>query len=373
MTDKKDRNKTQNRSSELNKKAIIAMSGGVDSSVAAYLVKKAGYEAMGVTLKLYDNETVGGSRGKTCCSLSDIEDARSVAYKMDMPYRVFDFSDDFAKQVIDRFVAAYEKGWTPNPCIDCNRYIKFKKLYERAKDLGYDYVATGHYARVEQDPETGRYLLKKAADEFKDQTYVLYSLTQEQLAHTLFPLGSHVKDETRKIAEEQGFVNAGKRDSQDICFVPDGKYAGFIENYTGKKYPPGDFVDEDGNVLGTHKGIIDYTIGQRKGLGLSLPRPLYVKEKDVEHNKVILAPNNDLYSTMVKVADFNWIAFDEPEHPIRGQVKIRYSQKAADATIMPLGGGKVGIQFDEPQRAVTKGQAAVAYDGDIVIGGGTIV
>ncbi|MDD6154482.1 MAG: tRNA 2-thiouridine(34) synthase MnmA [Eubacteriales bacterium] len=353
------------------KKAIVAMSGGVDSSVALYLVKEAGYEAMGVTLKLYENETVG-IKDKTCCSLADMEDARSVAYKMGVPYRVFNFSDDFEQEVIDRFVAAYEKGWTPNPCIDCNRYIKFKKLYERARDIGYDYVATGHYARVEYDEASGRYLLKKATDNHKDQTYVLYSLTQDQLAHTLFPLGGMVKDETREIAEDQGFINARKRDSQDICFVPDGDYAGFIENFTGKEYPEGDFVDQDGNVLGRHKGIIGYTTGQRKGLGLALPHPMYVKEKDVEHNRVVLAPNEELFTTELKVSDFNWIAFEKPDAPFRGEVKVRYSQKAAPATITAGDDGTVSIVFDEPERAVTKGQAAVVYQGDNVVGGGTI-
>lgn len=351
---------------------IAAMSGGVDSSVAAWLLKDAGYDVMGITLKLYENETIS-CNSKTCCSLNDIEDARAVADRIGIPYRVFNFTDVFEQEVIDRFVAAYEKGWTPNPCIDCNRYIKFKRLYARAKTLGCDYVATGHYARVEQDPETGRWLLKKSADPKKDQTYVLYALSQDQLAHTKFPLGGMVKEETRKIAEVQGFVNARKHDSQDICFVPDGDYAAFIEKFTGKTYPPGDFVDESGQVLGRHRGMIGYTTGQRKGLGLALPQPLYVKEKDVLHNRIVLAPNSALFTRELTVGDFNWIAFEAPRESFRAEAKVRYSQKAAAAEIFPLENGQVKIVFDEPQRAVTCGQAAVLYSGDLVVGGGTII
>ena len=246
-------------------KALIAMSGGVDSSVAAYIMKEEGFDCIGCTMKLYDNADAGVSRDKTCCSLDDVEDARSVAARLGMPYYVFNFSDDFREKIICKFIDSYERGRTPNPCIDCNRYMKFAKLCERARILGCDFIVTGHYARIYKEGE--KYVLKKALDETKDQSYVLYNLTQDILAHTRFPLGEMKKSETREIAEKCGFINAKKPDSQDICFVPDGDYARVIELNTGKKYPPGDFVDKNGNVLGRHKGIIHYTIGQRKGLG----------------------------------------------------------------------------------------------------------
>lgn len=355
----------------MSKKAIIAMSGGVDSSVAAYLSKSQGLECMGATMKLFANEDIGISREKSCCSLDDVEDARSVAYRLGMPYNVFNFSDNFKENVIDRFIKAYETGFTPNPCIDCNRYLKFDKMYRRAKELEYDYIVTGHYARIEKDEKTGRYLLKKAVDKNKDQSYVLYSLTQDQLAHTLFPLGELTKQQVREIAENQGFLNARKKESQDICFVPDGDYAGFIERTTGKTYPCGKFIDTKGNVLGEHKGIIRYTIGQRKGLGLALPAPMYVKEKDLVNNTVILSYEDEIFSSELTASDFNWIAFEKPDDSFRCTVKTRYRAKEAPAEVF-CEGEKVKIVFDEPQRAITKGQAAVLYDGDTVIGGGTI-
>ncbi len=347
------------------------MSGGVDSSVAAYIVKSMGFDCMGATMKLFANEDIGVSKEKSCCSLNDVEDARSVAYRLGMPYNVFNFSDKFKENVIDRFIRAYETGYTPNPCIDCNRYLKFDKLFSRAKELEFDYVVTGHYARIEKDENSGRFLLKKAVDTNKDQSYVLYNLTQEQLAHVMFPLGDKTKSQVREIAEEQGFLNARKKESQDICFVPDGDYASFIEKTTGKTYPCGKFIDTKGNVLGEHKGIIRYTIGQRKGLGLALPAPMYVKEKDMENNTVILSYEDEIFSSSLKASDINWIAFDKPEKEFRCTVKTRYRSKEAAACVYP-DGDKVRIVFDEPQRAVTKGQAAVLYDGDTVIGGGTI-
>lgn len=356
-----------------NSKAIIAMSGGVDSSVAAYLMKEEGYECIGATMKLYNNEDIGISKQKTCCSLSDIDDARSVARNLEMPYYVFNFTDNFEQEVIDRFVDTYIEGGTPNPCIDCNRYIKFDKMLQRMYELDYDFVVTGHYARIEYDENTGRYLLKKGIDETKDQSYVLYNMTQEQLSHTKFPLGHYRKSEIREIAENQGFINAAKHDSQDICFVPDGDYAKFIEGYCGKTFPEGDFVKEDGTVLGKHKGIIRYTIGQRKGLGLSLPEPLYVCAKDVETNRVILGKNERLFQTTLEADDMNWISVPDITEPIRCKAKIRYKQKEADAIVEKLDGDKVKITFDEPQRGITKGQAVVLYDGDIVIGGGRIL
>lgn len=352
------------------KKALIAMSGGVDSSVAAALIKNAGYDCIGATMKLFSNEDAGIPREKTCCSLSDTEDARSVAARLGFDHFVFNFRGDFEREVISRFICAYENGQTPNPCIDCNRYIKFRSLFERARLLDCEYIVTGHYARIEH--ENGRYLLKKGLDESKDQSYVLYSMTQEELSHTLLPLGGLRKERVRELAEQYGFLNSKKPDSQDICFVPDGDYAAFIERHTGREYPPGDFVDESGRVLGTHRGIIRYTVGQRRGLGLALPEPMYVKYKDVENNRVVLAYDRGLYSETLTARDLNWIMFDAPPAEFRAQVKTRYKAKPADGTVTALENGRVKIVFDEPQRAVTPGQAAVLYQGDIVIGGGTI-
>lgn len=353
------------------KKALIAMSGGVDSSLAAKLTADKGFECIGCTMKLYHNEDVGVEKSRTCCSLDDVEDARSVAYKLGMPFYVFNFTDAFYDTVIKKFIESYEKGITPNPCIDCNRYMKFDKLFERAKILGCDYIVTGHYARIEQ--KDGKFILKKALDETKDQSYVLYSMTQEHLKHTMFPLGDMKKTQVRNIAEQNGFINADKPDSQDICFVPNGDYASVIEHYSNKKYPQGDFVDMQGNVLGKHKGIIRYTIGQRKGLGLSLPESLYVFKKDVENNTVVLCKNEQLFSKELYVEDFNWISGEAPETPIKASVKIRYNQVEKPATVTALDNGNVRIVFDEPQRAIAPGQSAVVYDADIVLGGGTII
>jgi len=352
------------------KKALIAMSGGVDSSVAARLMSERGFSCIGCTMKLFNNEDAGVKPSKACCSLEDTEDARSVAYSIGMPYYVFNFTDSFKKEVIARFIRAYEEGRTPNPCIDCNRYEKFGRLYERAQILGCDYIVTGHYARIESTD--GQYFLKKGLDPAKDQSYVLYFLTQEMLSRTFFPLGGMHKTEVRALAEQYGFVNADKPDSQDICFVPDGDYASVIETNTGKTYPPGDFTDEEGNVLGRHKGIIHYTVGQRKGLGISSTEPWYVKRLDVPDNRVILSRNQDLFSKEVKVSDFNWISGHAPEGPVRCTAKIRYRHKEQPASAFPEGEDKVTILFDEPVRAVTAGQAAVIYDGDTVLGGGVI-
>ena len=353
-------------------RALVAMSGGVDSSVAAMLTRDLGYDCIGVTMKLYDNADAGIQNGKTCCSADDVTDARNVCTRLGIPYYVFNFKADFKEKVIERFICAYECGATPNPCIDCNRFLKFDRLYKRAAELDCDCIVTGHYARVEKDG--GRYLLKKAAYAPKDQSYVLYSLTQEQLAHTFFPLGeAKSKDEVRSIAEENGFVNAKKHDSQDICFVPDGDYARVIEINTGKKYPEGNFVTKDGKILGRHKGIIRYTIGQRKGLGLALPQPMYVCEKRTDTNEVVLCTDDELFSRELIADDFNWIAFERPDEPFRAKAKIRYSQSEQPSTVTPLDGGKVKVVFDEPQRAIAKGQAVVLYDGDTVVGGGTII
>lgn len=356
----------------MKKTAIIAMSGGVDSSVAAYLMKEAGYDCMGVTMKLFQNEEVGVPREHTCCSLDDVEDARNVAFHLGIPFHVFNFSDRFEECVIRRFVDFYKQGMTPNPCIDCNRFLKFDKLYDRAKELQYEYVVTGHYARIEKDPASGRFLLKKADYEDKDQSYVLYTLTQDQLAHTQFPLGAIPKPEVRSIAEAQGFINARKHDSQDICFVQDGSYADFIEAYTGQTFPEGDFTDLEGRVLGRHKGIIRYTIGQRKGLGLSVPEPVYVCRLDMEHNRVILGKNEDLFSRRLTAKDINLISVPEIAAPMRLKAKVRYRQKEQWAVVTQTGPDALQIEFEEPQRAITMGQAVVLYDGDTVVGGGTI-
>ena len=314
------------------KKALIAMSGGVDSSVAALLMQQKGYECVGATMKLFENEQAGVKREKTCCSLDDVEDARSVAYRLHMPYYVFNFTANFEKEVMDRFVHAYENGWTPNPCIDCNRYLKFEKLYLRMQEMQMDTIVTGHYARVAYDETSGRYLLKKGLDGSKDQSYVLYNLTQEQLAHTQFPVGELSKHRVREIAEEHGFLNADKPDSQDICFVPDGDYAGFIERYTGKVPETGDFLDPEGKRIGTHRGVIHYTIGQRKGLGISAPHPLYVCDICPADNTVTLGYSENLFSRKLTASDVNLISCDSLEEPVRVQAKIRYRHPAQPAT-----------------------------------------
>lgn len=352
------------------KKALIAMSGGVDSSLAAKRIKDRGFACIGCTMKLYYNEDAGMEHSRTCCSLDDVEDARRVAYKLGMPFYVFNFTDTFREKVIRKFVQCYEAGITPNPCIDCNRYMKFEKLFERATILDCDYIVTGHYARIEE--KDGRFLLKKAVDETKDQSYVLYCMTQQQLAHTLFPLGNMTKREVRTLAKQYGFVNANKPDSQDICFVPDGDYASVIERQTGNPPVQGWFVDKHGNVLGKHNGIIHYTIGQRKGLGIASAEPLYVCAICPKDGNVVLGHHGDLFSREAKVSDFNWISGTAPTNTFRCRAKIRYRQPEQWATVTPTGEATVHIAFDEPQRAVTPGQAAVLYDGDVVLGGGTI-
>jgi tRNA-specific 2-thiouridylase len=354
-------------------KVLVAMSGGVDSSVAAYLLKRQGYACTGATMKLFDNEDIGKSGKKTCCSLDDALDARSVADSLGIPFYVFNLSLDFKEQVIERFVEAYQKGATPNPCIACNRYLKFDKLLKRASQLEMDYLATGHYARIEYDRGGQRYLLKKALDESKDQSYVLYSLTQAQLAQTLFPLGGLRKSEIRTLAAEQGFVNAAKHDSQDICFVPNGDYASFIEEYTKQTFASGDFVDTQGKKLGCHQGLPRYTIGQRKGLGLALKEPLYVRTKNLDDNTITLCRDDELYSKSLEATDFNWIAHEMPPAPIRVKAKIRYTHEEQWAIAEQIAEDKVRIEFAAPQRAIAKGQAVVLYDGEIVVGGGTIL
>ncbi len=351
-------------------KALIAMSGGVDSSVAAWLMKDAGFECMGATMRLYNNQKFNDQES-SCCSLDDVEDARSVAVRLGMPYYVFNFTEDFEKQVMDKFVTCYECGLTPNPCIDCNRYLKFDLLLRRAITLGCDYIVTGHYAQIRQE-ENGRFSMYKAADAAKDQTYFLYSLTQEQLAHTQFPLGGLTKAQVRQIAEAQGFINARKHDSQDICFVPDGDYFTFLERYTQKSYAPGDFLDEKGQVVGKHHGAVGYTLGQRKGLGVALGTPVYVCSKDMAANTVTVGPNESLFHKSLRANDWNWMPFAELSAPLRIWAKTRSRMMEQPATVYPEENGFARVEFDEAQRAITPGQAVVLYDGDQVIGGGTI-
>ncbi|HPO02395.1 MAG TPA: tRNA 2-thiouridine(34) synthase MnmA [Treponemataceae bacterium] len=355
-------------------KILVGMSGGVDSSVAAKLLLDQGHEVAGVTLKLYSNEDLGEpeKQGRTCCSLDDIQDARRVAYKLGIEHFVFNFQELFAEKVIDKFVDTYLEGATPNPCIDCNRFIKFDKLVERAILLGYDYVATGHYARIEKNPETGRLDLLRGADLSKDQSYVLYCLTQNQLAHTLFPLGGMTKAEIRLIAEDAGLVNARKPDSQDICFVPDGDYAGFIERRSPGKTKSGDFIDAQGNKIGTHRGITHYTIGQRRGIATAFGKPMYVAAKDAKNNTVTLGENHELSTPELVARDLNLIAVEKIDSPMRVTAKIRYNQKDQGALLLPGADNSVIVRFDEPQRAVAPGQAVVFYQGERVIGGGTI-
>ena len=356
------------------KKVMVAMSGGVDSSAAMVMLREK-YDVIGVTLKLHDGELDNAGQ-KTCCSLRDIDDAREVASRFDVMHYVYNMTDLFREKVIDRFISFYERGLTPNPCIDCNRYIKFEALLERAVSLGCDCISTGHYARIEYDEGRERWLLKKAVSDEgandKDQSYVLYDLTQYQLAHTLFPLGSMKKSDVRAFAEKNGLVNAHKSDSQDICFVPDGDYGAFIRETTGKTYPAGDVTDSSGKVWGRHNGLINYTIGQRKGLGIAFGKPVYVIGKDMARNTLVVGDGDELMSRMLTASDLNWIAFEKPDKPFSCKAKTRYRMTEQPCTVYPLDDGSVRVEFDAPQRAVTPGQRVVFYDGDIVVGGGII-
>lgn len=357
------------------KRVMLAMSGGVDSSCALLILKRQGYDVIGATMHLYDNSDIGVN-SKTCCSLNDVEDAKAVASRFGVPHYVFNFKERFKNDVIDRFNSEYLIGRTPNPCIDCNRYLKFDALLERAMMMECDYIATGHYARIEYDDESGRYLLKKAicteGSNKKDQSYVLYNLTQEQLAHTLFPLGSMGKEEVRRLAEKNGLGNYDKPDSQDICFVPDGNYAKFIEEYTGIAAQKGNITDKNGNVLGRHNGMINYTVGQRKGLGIAFGKPMYVIGKSAEDNTVIVGENSDLYSDELLAKDLNWISIEGISEKTECKAKTRYSQSEQECAVYPDSDNTVRVVFAKPQRAITKGQRVVFYNGDIVIGGGTI-
>ena len=341
-------------------KVMAALSGGVDSSVAVFLLQQAGYDCSGSIMTLH------------APSPESVADARSVANRLSIPFYVMDCQNLFHKCVIGDFIAAYERGDTPNPCVTCNRHLKFTHFLNEATALGCDMIATGHYARIRKDESTGRYLLLRAKDSAKDQSYFLYMLTQSQLCRVLFPLGELTKPEVRQIAEENGFVNARRKDSQDICFVPDGDYVAFMEGYKQAPYPCGDFLDLDGRKVGTHKGAVGYTLGQRKGLGLAMGAPVYVCGKDMEKNTVTVGPEETLFSTTLIAENCNWFPFDTLTAPIEVTAKARYRHKEQSALVSPLPDGRVEVVFSTPQRALTTGQAVVFYNGETVIGGGTI-
>jgi tRNA-specific 2-thiouridylase len=349
------------------------MSGGVDSSVAAYLLKEQGYDVIGVTMQIWqDEEPDAVQENGGCCGLSAVDDARRVAEYLEIPYYVMNFKKEFQENVIDYFIGEYQEARTPNPCIACNRYVKWESLLQRSLSIGADYIATGHYARIAQ-LENGRYTLKKSATDAKDQTYALYNLTQEQLSRTLMPVGEYTKDQIREIAEKLLLPVAHKPDSQEICFVPDHDYASFIEKETGKKSVPGNFVDPAGNILGQHKGIIHYTIGQRKGLGIALGRPAFVADIRKETNEVVIGTNEDVFAPALLADRVNFMSIEKLDEPREVIAKIRYNHKGAPCRIEMVGEDQVKVTFHEPQRAITPGQAVVFYDGDCVLGGGTII
>ena len=360
---------------KMDKKTVcVGMSGGVDSSVAAYLLKEQGYNVIGVTMQIWQDEDADQiSEHGGCCGLSAVDDARRVAAQLEIPYYVMNFKEDFRKYVIDYFVDEYRNGRTPNPCIACNRYVKWEALLDRSLAIGADYIATGHYARVEQLPN-GRYAIKNSVTAEKDQTYALYNLTQAQLSRTLMPVGDYHKDEIRQIAEEIGLMVAHKKDSMEICFIPDDDYAGFIDKECGKLVPPpGNFVSTDGKILGRHKGITHYTVGQRKGLGIALGYPVFVTEIRPETNEVVLGSNEDVFTTELYADHVNFMSLPDIDGEMELKAKIRYSHSGSMCKVTRTGEDQIHCVFEEPVRAVTPGQAVVLYDGDYVAGGGIII
>lgn len=355
------------------KKVVVAMSGGVDSSVTAALLQQQGYECIGVTMQIWDPDvTVVNDEYVGCCSLTAVDDARRVAYKLGIPYYVLNFRDIFEKKVIDYFTREYLSGRTPNPCIACNRYIKFEALLNKALALGANYIATGHYARLGYSDHYQRWTIKKALDEKKDQTYVLYNMTQYQIEHTLMPLAAYTKEQVREIAKDLELSNATKPESQEICFVPDNDYRKFLAERTGKEFTKGPFLDTAGNVLGEHKGIAHYTIGQRRGLGIATGKRVYVVDINPQRNAVILGPKQAVFKHDLIAQDVNLILYRELTGPIEVEAQVRYNAKPLPATVSPLPDGKVHVHFHQPQKAIAPGQALVFYQGDYLVGGGTI-
>lgn len=355
---------------EKNKKVVIGMSGGVDSSVAAYLLKEQGYEVIGITMSVFRGTPEEEEREGGCCSLSSVEDARRVCYKLSIPFHVVNFREIFKTKVIDPFINEYMEGKTPNPCIACNKYIKFDEFLKKAEELGASYIATGHYATISK--ENGRYIMKKSEDSKKDQTYVLYNMTQYQLEHTLMPCGAYNKNEIREIAKKIGLDVHSKKDSEEICFIPDNDHGSFIKKATKGKIREGNFVDKSGKVIGRHKGIVYYTIGQRKGLNLALGRPVYVIDINPYKNEVVIGEEEDIFKKSLIAKDVNFIPFETLTKPLWVTSKIRYQAKATDALLEPLDNGRVKVTFKEKQRAITKGQSVAFYNEDIVVGGGII-
>lgn len=354
------------------KRVAVAMSGGVDSSLVAALLLKQGYEVMGLTFRMWPKDECGASFGRACCNLEAITRARAVAEDLGIPYYVFDFSEEFKKQVIDYFCEEYLKGYTPNPCVMCNEKIKFGLLHEKAQALGTDLIATGHYAKVDFDKDNSRYLLKEGSDKEKDQSYFLFSLSQDQLMHAIFPLAEYTKDKTRAAAKKLKLKTFDTESSQDICFIRDLNYAEYIKSKTKGQIKEGDIVDTNGKVVGRHKGILFYTIGQRRGLGIAHKEPLYVVAIDRELNRIIVGTKKDVLKKSLVANGLNWVAVTGIDKPVRVKAKIRYNHKKQDATVAPIGVTEVRVDFDSPQEAPTPGQAVVFYDGDVVVGGGWI-